>query len=159
MLVLQDLEEMYWLTLILTLNKKRTTQPQEEVLNPPSCLHRYASLLEILRSPTAQELTTEYHVVTANVAAAAASLQLPNREDKVADLLHPQEMCILPLISPLLLLLSCLWLAHRKFHLLPVFKVMGTALQLIQWQLSMQQLLDDASTLSGTEKGDAKSTR
>jgi len=47
-----------------------------------------------MRSPPAQDLVTESHVTTANVAFAAAttkSLQVPNK-DKAADLLHPGEM-------------------------------------------------------------------
>jgi len=92
MLVLQGLEQMYWLTLILTLKNNTTVSIAGARY---TCSHRYTNMRERFDIPSCSVIGIESHVITSNVAAAAASTQYPhlqNKKDKVADLLHPGEM-------------------------------------------------------------------
>jgi len=112
-----------------------TTTSRESARPIPSCSCRYASMLERMRSPPAQGFGTESHVFTAHVAAMQPHynpLQLPNRENK-ASVTSRRNVCMLLLISHL----SVTYCSLTGNATLSVFKVMETALPLIQWHLSM----------------------
>jgi len=107
--------------------EKNTSTTSVSARSTPSTSHKYASMLERMKSFAAEEMTIESHVTTGNAAAAATSRQLPpvfQQGDKGADLLNPAEMCIFVLTSYHLLLLSFpAAITHRQCLLLPLFNM------------------------------------
>jgi len=86
-------------------------------------------------------------------------LQLLNRDHKVAYLLPPQEMCILLLILPSSV--AQLPTAHSQ-AMPPPASIQddgNSPVAHLVAAINAAASIDDASPLSGMEKGDAKSTR